>query len=368
MSKDYYNILGVDKNAGQDEIKKAFRKKAHEHHPDKQGGDEAKFKEINEAYQVLGNEERRKQYDQFGTSFESMGGPSGFNWQDFARQGGFNPFGQGGSRIDFDFSDVGDIFSEFFGGSRRSRARQATRGQDIEVDLEIDFREAVFGTEKTLNLLKNVSCESCRGTGNDVAAEIKTCPTCNGAGQVDQIQNTILGQIRSRSVCPNCEGEGRSASKKCSTCSGRGVARKASELIVKIPAGIDHGQTIRLSAEGEAGLKGASAGDLFITVLVKPDREFDRDGYDILSKRNICFSQAALGDKIDVNTIDGEVSLKIPPGTQSGKNFKLKAKGIPKLRGGRGRGDHLVEIIVETPTRLNRQQKRLFEELSESGL
>lgn len=365
MSKDYYNILGVDKGASQEEIKKAFRKKAHAYHPDKQGGDEQKFKEVNEAYQVLGNEQRKKQYDQFGSTFENKGGGAGFNWQDFASPaGGANPFGQG-ARVDF---DMGDIFSEIFGGSRRGRGRRVERGQDIEVDLEVDFKEAVFGTEKTLNLLKQAACESCRGTGNDPGAEIKTCPTCNGAGQVDQVQNTILGQIRSRNVCPNCEGEGKSASKKCSNCSGHGVERKQSEITVKIPEGIDHGQTIRLSGEGAAGLKGAQAGDLFVTVRVKPDREFGRDCYDILSKKNIRFSQAALGDKIDVKTIDGEVSLKIPAGTQSGKVFKLKGKGVPKLRGGRGRGDHLVEIVVETPARLNRKQKNLFEDLQDSGV
>ena len=368
MSKDYYNILGVEKGASQEEVKKAFRKKAHQHHPDKGNGNEEKFKEINEAYQVLGNEEKRKQYDQFGSAFENMGGQGagGFNWQDYARQaGGANPFGQG-AQTDF---DMGDIFSEFFGGGRRGgRGRRAQRGSDIEVDLEVDFKEAVFGTEKTLNLLKNHQCESCSGTGNDKEAEIKTCTTCNGVGQVDQVQNTILGQIRTRAVCPNCEGEGKSASKKCSKCAGQGIEKKQSELVVKIPQGIDHGQSIRLSQEGEAGVKGSQAGDLYVTVRVKPNKDFGRDGYDILSKKNIRFSQAALGDNIDINTIDGEVSLKIPPGTQSGKIFKLKSKGVPKLRGGRGRGDHLVEIIVETPSKLNRKQKKLFDEIGESGL
>lgn len=363
--KDYYDILGVSKGASQDEIKRAFRKKAHEYHPDKGGGDEAKFKEVNEAYQVLSRPERRKQYDQFGTTFDQQGG--GFRREDFGT--GFDPFRQGGFRSEngnFDFGDLGDIFGDIFGMGRRAgtRTRRVTRGEDIEMEMEVDFKEAVFGTEKTVELYKTIICDKCDGTGAEPGSKVTTCSVCQGSGQIDQVQRTILGQIRTQAVCADCQGEGKTFAKKCTQCRGSGTVRANKRIRVKIPAGIDNRQSIRLSGEGEAGLKGGPAGDLFITVVIRPDKEFTRDGDNILSQAKINFAQAALGDKIKVNTLEGEGYLKIPAGTQSGKVFKLKGKGVPHLNS-RGRGDQLIEIIVKTPEKLSRKQKKLLEELQD---
>ena len=359
MAKDYYSLLGVSKNATEEEIKKAFRKEAHKHHPDKSGGDEAKFKEINEAYQVLGNKERRARYDRFGSGFEN--GQAGAGGQQ--QWGGFN--GAEGFNINMD--DLGDIFGGFgdifgFGGGRQGgRAKQQQRGSDIEVRLEIEFKEAVFGSEKTIRLSKNVSCTKCQGNGAEPGSKIENCPTCHGSGHVTQVQRTIFGQMQVQGVCPTCHGEGKKIVTPCSQCHGSGITKDNSELTVKIPAGIDNGETIRLTGQGEAGAKNAPAGDLYLHIIVIPDRRFQRDGTTIHSQSVISFPQAALGTKIDIETVDGPVSLKIPAGTQSGKVFSLHAKGVPGLRS-KGRGDHLVTVIVKTPTELSRKQKQLLEE------
>ncbi len=373
MAKDYYNILGVSKDASPEDIKKAYRKMAHQYHPDKAGGDEAKFKEINEAYQVLGNEEKRQQYDRYGQTFEQAsrqggfgGGTGGFSWEDISRGTSGGPFGGGFGRqnVEFDFGDLGDIFGDFFGFGRSSgsrRSRRARRGTDIQTEMEIDFREAVFGAEKIVELYKNIVCASCSGNGAEPGTKIETCKTCGGSGQVARVQQTILGTFQSVGVCPDCQGEGKKASKKCKACGGQGRFKATEKIKVKIPAGINEGETIRLAGKGEAGQRGAAAGDLYITMRVKPDEEFKREGDDILTEVNISFPQAALGDKIFVKTLDGEVILKIPAGTQSGKVFKLSGKGVPHLRS-RGRGDHLVTVNVVTPTNLSRRQKELLEE------
>ncbi len=373
MAKDYYATLGVSKGATADEIKKAYRTLAHQHHPDKSGGDEAKFKEINEAYQVLGNVEKRKQYDQFGSTFDQAGGGAGgfggFSWDDFARAGGAGPFG--GSRqqnVEFDFGDLGDVFGDLFGFGRAAggrRSRRTTGGGDIQSEMELGFREAVFGVEKVVELYKNVVCPHCSGNGAEPGTKITTCKTCGGSGQVEQIQRTILGAMRSVGVCPECRGEGKIASQRCKTCRGDGRVRETEKIKVKIPAGISDGETIRLAGKGEAGSRGAAAGDLYITLRVAPDPGFKRKNDNILSDISVSFSQAALGSKIAVSTLDGEVMLKIPAGTQSGKVFKLSDRGVPHLRA-RGRGDHLVTVTVETPTSLSKKQKKLLEELAES--
>jgi len=361
MSKDYYNVLGVGKNASQEEIKKAFRKKAHQYHPDKAGGNEAKFKEVNEAYQVLGNAQKRAQYDQFGSAFEHAqagGGFSGFDgFRDFT--GYTNGFNVNMDDLGDIFSGIGDIFG-FGGGARRRRAK---RGNDIEVMLTIEFKEAVFGAEKEINLKKQVKCDRCHGNCAEPGSKIETCKTCGGSGRTTRVQRTILGNMQVQMTCEDCAGEGKSYTKKCSKCSGTGVCQETVKLKVKIPAGIDNGETIRLSGQGEAGEQGAQAGDLYLRVKVIPDPRFTRDGYNILSQAEISFSQAALGDKIDILTIDGPGKLKIPEGTQSGKIFRLGNKGVPNLHG-RGRGDQLVEVIVKTPTNLNRKQKQMFKELN----
>ncbi len=353
MNKDYYKSLGVNKTASQDEIKAAFRKLAHEHHPDK-GGNAEKFKEINEAYQVLGNAEKRQQYDQFGSGFQNgQAGGAGFNWQNY----------QGGN---YDFGDLGDLFGgmgDMFGfSSSRGRNQRRSRGDDMEIAITIDFMEAVFGAEKEINFQRLENCSHCKGSGAEPGAKVETCKTCNGQGKVASVQRTILGNMRVESVCPHCQGEGKSYSEKCHNCQGRGVKQTTAKLKVKIPAGIDSGETIRLSGQGEAGVKGAPAGDLFLHIRVTPSKKFFRAGYDIHTKETINIKQAILGDKIEVDTVDGELKLKIPAGTQSQTVFRLKDKGVPKLNS-RYRGDHLVEVTVKIPKDLSRKDEKLIEEI-----
>lgn len=356
MSKDYYNILGVGKAATQDEIKKAFRKKAHKYHPDKESGDETKFKEANEAYQVLGDENKRRQYDQFGSAYNGATGQGG--------QGGFSGFSSQGFNINMD--DLGDMFSGFgdiFGGFSGDQGGQRARGgSDIQVNTSVSFEEAVFGAEKTIEFEKAIKCNHCNGNGAEPGSKITKCETCNGTGKVTRLQRSILGNIQVRAVCEDCHGEGEKYDKKCSKCSGNGAVRELSKIKVKIPAGIDNGEVIRLSGQGEAGIRGATPGDLYIRISVTPSVKYTREGYDIHSSLEISFTQAALGDKVDIETVEGDVKLKIPAGTQSGTVFKLRLKGITRLRG-RGKGDHLVKIIVRTPDIIDKKQKKLFEEL-----
>jgi len=354
MGQDYYKILGLERQASAEDIKQAFHKKAHQHHPDKTGGDAEKFKEINEAYQVLSNPQKRAQYDQFGSTFNQSG------------RGGFNGFE--GMNINMD--DLGDMFGGFgdiFGFGSKKRSQRQQPGHDLEVVLDLTFEEAVFGTDKAIKLNKQVVCQDCQGRGGASSADIKTCHTCQGRGYITKMQRTILGAMQMQTECPDCQGQGQTITKPCSHCAGRGVKREGTELKVKIPAGIDNGETIRLSGQGEVGAKGAPAGDLYLKIRVQPHRHFQRRGYDILSEIDINLSQAVLGDKVEVATIDGQVDLKIPSGTQSGKTFILKNRGVTKLQG-RGRGDQLITIKVKIPTSLNREQKKLIEELSQKGL
>lgn len=356
MSKDYYKTLGVDKGANQDEIKKAFRKLAHQHHPDKGNGNEEKFKEINEAYQVLGNEQKRKQYDQFGSDFSGTGpGFGGFS--------GFDGF-RGGVNIDMD--DLGDMFGglgDIFGfSSSGSGKRGPRRGQDIEAVLTINFNTAVFGGEEEIALKKRVVCSECKGRGAKPGTKIETCKFCGGSGRVKRIQRTILGNMQVDMTCKECSGEGRTFSELCSMCGGNGIIVDSVKLKVKIPAGINNNESIRLAGQGEAGAKGGNAGDLYLRIKVRPDGKFKREGYNILTKKEINFSQAALGDKIEIDTVYGLISLKVPEGTQSGTVFKLRSKGVARLNTS-GKGDHLVEIIVKTPKDLNKKQKETLIEL-----
>ena len=358
MAKDYYDILGVGRDASEDDIKKAFRKLAHEHHPDK-GGDATKFKELNEAYQVLGNKDRRAQYDRFGQTFNgTSGAPGGVRWEDFA-QG----FGQQGGFQTADF-DLGDLFGDMFGfGGRRAGTREEP-GRDLELRTTIEFSEAAFGTKRDVEVEKAVSCPHCDGTGAEPSAGFSTCATCNGSGRAERMQQTILGSIRSVSVCPRCKGAGKTPKKICETCRGETIVHRAQRIDVTIPAGIDDGQTIRLTGEGEAGQHGAPPGDLYIKVRVKPDRRFVRDGADVRAEASITFSQAALGATITTSTLDGEVDVKVPAGTQSGRILRLKGKGAYKIQS-HTRGDHLLAIVVHTPEKLSKRAKKLFEDLGE---
>lgn len=354
MSKrDYYEVLGISKSASADEIKKAYRKAAVAHHPDKEGGDEAKFKEASEAYEVLKDSQKRQRYDQFGHA--GVGGSSG------GAPGG-NPFdGFGGQNVHFDFGDggLGDIFGQFFGGGGGRQAPQ--RGRDVEVSLQLSFEEAVFGVEEKIELDMDNECAHCKGTTVEPGHDMKTCPTCKGAGQVGRVMNTIFGQIQQNAVCDTCHGRGRVPEKVCTVCHGKGTQRSKRSITLKVPAGIDDGATIRLSGNGEA-LGGGEKGDLYVHIRVKAHKRFTREGDIILSEEHIGMVDAALGTEIDVETVDGTVRMKVPAGTQSGTDFKLSGHGVTQLRSDK-RGPHIVSIIVDTPTKLSKKQKELLSQL-----
>lgn len=364
MSKDYYKILGVEKNASQDEIKKAFRKKAHEFHPDKKGGDEAKFKEVNEAYQVVGDEAKRKQYDQFGSDFDSQGGfGGGMNWEDFmratrgqggAQAGGFN-FNMGGM-------DFGDIFGDMFGFGGGRGGRRQNRGHDIQMDIELDFRESVFGVEKELRLNKNNNCDVCNGSGQEPGSKMITCNECKGKGQTVQVQRTIFGNVQTAVTCFLCNGSGNIPEKSCKHCGGKGTMKSESKYSIKIPAGIHDGATIRLDGKGESGGAGGVPGDLYVVVHVRPDKTFVREGDDIYIRIPISYAQAVLGATVEVETLEGKKKMEIPEATQSHTKIRLKGMGVPHLRSS-GKGDQYVEVIIDVPKRVSRSARKLLEEL-----
>lgn len=354
--RDYYEVLGVSKNASADEIKKAFRRKAVELHPDKQGGDEAKFKEVNEAYEVLKDQSKRQRYDQFGHAGVGGNGGGGNPFE------GFGGFGGQGQNVNFDFGDLGlgDIFGSFFGGGGGGRSSRQARGNDIETRVEISFEDAVFGTETTLKLNLDDTCSHCKGTTAEPGYELKTCETCKGAGQVVTATRTIFGNIQQATICPTCHGQGKVPEKVCSVCRGKGTERRTQNIALKIPAGIDDGATIRLHEHGEA-IAGGPKGDLYVHVRVKAHKHFTREGDLILSDEHVSMVDAALGTEIDVETVDGNMRMKVPAGTQSGTDFKLSGHGVPHLRSD-SRGAHIVTIIVDTPTKLSKEQRELLEQ------
>lgn len=360
MSKrDYYEVLGVSKNASADEIKKAFRKKAIELHPDKEGGDEAKFKEVNEAYEVLKDSAKRQRYDQFGHA--GVGGNSG-------GYGGGNPFGGfggNGQEVHFDFGDLGlgDIFGNFFGGSQRSK--KTRRGRDIETNLELTFEQAVFGTDAELSLNIDDVCSHCKGTTAEPGHDLKTCDTCKGQGQVVTATRTIFGNIQQQTICPTCEGRGKVPDKICTVCKGKGTERKIQKITLKVPSGIDDGATIRLREHGEAIANGPK-GDLYVNIRVKAHKHFTREGDIILSTEHVDMVDAALGTEIDVETVDGTVRMKMPSGTQSGTDFRLSGHGVVHP-GKDTRGAHIVTVIVDTPTKLSRKQQDLLKEFKKTN-
>ncbi len=349
--KDYYATLGVDKSASADDIKKAYRNLAKKYHPDinKEPGAEEKFKEINEAYSVLSDETKRKNYDQFGTA-DPTGG--------FGGAGGFSGFGGSGG-----FGGFEDIFSQFFGGGRTSQRDTNRRGADIEKQMVISFEEAVFGCKKTIRVTVDEECATCGGTGAYSKSDLHTCTRCNGQGTIYVNQRTFFGTARTQTVCQACGGKGQTISRKCENCGGKGRVRKTKDVELKVPQGIDNGMTLRMEGYGQGGVDGGEPGDLFITFKITPHKFFVREGDDISLTIPISFSQAALGDSIEVPTIDGSALLKIPAGTQSGTKFRLKGKGVKNVRS-TTYGDEYIIVKVETPTSLSKDEKALFEKLA----
>ena len=356
--RDYYEVLGVSKSASADEIKKAFRKAAVKYHPDKEGGDEAKFKEINEAYEVLKDQQKRQRYDQFGHA--GVGGAAGG-----AGGNPFEGFNFNGQDINFDFGGggFGDIFSQFFGGGA-GQQRGPVRGRDVETQVTLSFEDAVFGKEEKLSMTLDDECSHCKGTTVEPGYSMKTCDTCKGAGQQVRLMNTMFGQIQQAVPCETCHGRGKVPEKVCTKCNGKGTERRDQTVTVKIPAGIDDGATMRLRERGEA-IGGGTKGDLYVHIRVKAHKKFTREGDLILSEEHIGMVDAALGTEIDVETVDGTVTMKVPAGTQSGTDFKLSGHGVPHLRS-TTRGAHIVSIIVDTPTKLSKKQRELLESFGSS--
>ena len=357
--RDYYEVLGIQKGASEEEIKKAYKKLARKYHPDMNPGDkeaEEKFKEVNEANEVLSDPEKKARYDQFGFA----GVDSNYG----AGAGGAGGFGGG-----FDFGDLGDIFGSFFGGGfgggRQRNPNAPQRGESIRASVPVSFTEAAFGCEKSVTLERSEICGTCKGNGCAPGTTPEICPDCHGTGSVQVRRQTPMGVFASNGPCRKCGGTGRLIHQPCPDCRGSGAVRKRKTIKVNIPAGIDHGQTISLRGQGNAGKNGGPAGDLLITVMVQPHELFRRDGVDVFCEAPITFSQAVLGAELEIPTIDGKVKYSIPEGTQTGTVFRLKGKGIPVLNG-RGRGDQYVTVTIETPRNLNKEQKEALRKFSET--
>ncbi|HEX7055871.1 MAG TPA: molecular chaperone DnaJ [Bacilli bacterium] len=353
MSKrDYYEVLGVDRKASEEDIKKAYRKLARQYHPDvnKAADAEEKFKEVKEAYEVLSDSQKRAQYDQFGhvDPNQGMGG-----------MGGMGGFGGG----DFGF---GDIFDMFFGGGgqQRRNPNAPRRGADLQYSMTIEFKEAVFGKETEIQIPRTETCDRCHSTGARPGTKPEVCSVCRGSGQQEVVQNTAFGRIVNRRVCPACSGQGKIIREKCGDCHGTGKVKRHRKIKVNIPAGVDEGAQLRISGEGEAGTNGGPPGDLYVVIRVKPHDFFEREGDDIYCEVPLTFAQAALGDEIEIPTLTEKVKLKIPAGTQTGTYFRLKGKGVPRLRG-YGQGDQHVKVVVVTPTRLSEEQKDLLRQFAQ---
>ena len=369
MAKDYYKTLGVEKKASKDEVKKAFHKLAHKYHPDKQGGDEAKFKEINEAYQILSDDNKRAQYDQFGSNFN--GGGPGPGASGFGGQGGFGGFdfsgfqNTGGSGQGFEF-DLGDIFGEMFGGQAGGRRAQQRRGRDISVDIQISFKEAVFGTERNILITKVSQCATCHGSGAEAGSQMKKCATCGGKGKVNETRRSIFGVFQSTRECSDCLGRGEGPEKKCKVCNGAGVLNKQESIKVAIPSGLDNGEMIRLTGQGEAA-PGGQSGDLYVKIHVERDINFKRVGHDLTTELKVKLTDAILGGERQLETLDGPLTLKIPSGLAYGEILRIKSKGVPIHQSSR-RGDLLVRVTFPTPAKLSRSAKKAIEDLREEGI
>ena len=346
--ENYYTTLGVDRNATAEEIKKAYRRLAHQYHPDKKGGDEEKFKEVNAAYQVLSDQQKRAQYDQYGQTFENTGGAGPY-------AGGFNV------NMD-DFADLGSIFDQFFGGGSRHRSAAEVRGRDVQIDLTIDFADSAAGTNKETIHRLYLTCERCHGNKAEPGTPINKCTQCNGRGYVSKTRSTMLGAFSQNSPCPACQGEGTIPSTPCTNCKGAGRELRERTLSIAVPAGIADGQTIRLSGKGEAPPVSGSPGDLYVTVHVRQHRALRREHDNIISTADVSFVDAALGTTLTIDTLSGRHSIDVPAGTQPGNVITLSGLGFPSLRQSARRGDHLVKINVTIPKKLSRHQKKLLQQ------
>lgn len=363
MSKNYYEILGVEKNASKEEIKKAFHKLAHKHHPDKNNGDDKKFKEVNEAYQVLSDDQKRTRYDQFG----SADGPQGFGGQGYGNQSGFGGFdfsgfqnGQG-----FDMGDLGDIFGDFFGGGMNRNSKKVKRGRDIQTEITLTFEEAIFGVKKKILITKQSTCDICNGTGGRVGSKMNTCKDCNGQGQIKEIRRSILGSFSTSKICDYCNGMGKIPSEKCSNCRGDGVLKKQKEIDLNIPSGVDNEETLKMSNQGE-DIQNGRSGDLYIKINVKPHTLFRREGLNLIMDLPIKITDSLLGMTYKLKTLEDDIlDVKIPEGINHNELLRVRGRGIPSSR---GRGDIIIRIQIKIPTKISRKVKDLVEKLKEEGL
>lgn len=356
MQKDYYEILGLKRGASSDEIKKAFRKLAAQFHPDKKTGDEAKFKEISEAYAVLGDEKKRAEYDTYGHAFTGGGGPQGgfggFTWQDFAQQGGAQHF-------EFDLNDIFEGFG--FGDGRKRQAR----GRDISIDIELTFKESIFGVKRTVLLTKNNTCTHCKGTGAKDGSSLTSCSVCNGNGKIRETRQSIMGSFQTVKECNTCRGTGQVPKEKCGFCAGAGIIRSEDEIEILVPPGIQNGEMIRMTGRGEA-IQNGTPGDLYVKIHVKAHDRIKREGANLITTLPVKLSDALLGNTYTVETLDGGVDIKVPAGVKHGEMLRIKGKGVSSSSG--GRGDFLVKIQIETPAKLSRKAQKLIEELRNEGI
>ncbi len=355
--KNYYEILGIEKNATKDEVKKAFRKLASKYHPDKKTGDEEKFKEISEAYSTLSDDKKRAEYDTYGRSYAGGGQQQNAQWGGF--QGGF-----GGAGVEFDINDIFENFGDIFGGGGRGGNQRNARGNDISVDIELTFKESIFGTKRSLRLMKNNTCSTCKGSGAKAQSEMITCTTCNGNGKIRETRQSILGQFATVRECSVCSGTGKVPKEKCADCNGVGIKRTEETIDIQVPAGIEPGEMIRMTGRGE-GIKGGTPGDLYIKVHVQRHATIQRNDSTLGSTLRVKLSDALLGGTYGVETLDGIVNIKIPEGVKHGEILRIKGKGVPV---GSSRGDFHVTISIDIPQKLSKTARKLVEELRGEGI
>jgi len=368
MQKDYYKTLGVNKGASKDEIKKAFYKLAHKYHPDKKEGNEAKFKEVNEAYQILSDDSKRSKYDQYGSGFSAGGGPAS-GWEGFSQGNGFGGFDFSGgfqnSSADFDFGNLNDIFSDFFTGGMGGGRREARRGRDISTEIQISFSESIFGTSRKILITKTSNCSVCDGSGAKFGTKMETCKYCNGQGKIREAKRTILGTISSTKICEECLGSGEVPKEKCEICKGKGVLRREEEISINIPAGMRDGEMIRMTGGGEAITKG-TPGDLYIKVNIATHSVFKRDGNDLVMNLDLKLSDALLGTEYSIQTLDGEIKVKIPEGVSINEILRVKGKGVPVSKS--KRGDLLIKLKIKLPNKLSHKSREIIEQLKKEGI